>query len=119
MERTMSTENPRIECVIPILHVRDLSVALNFYIETLGFTRDWGGDREGSIIASVSRDGRAIMLCSHGQGRPGAWVWIGVEDVVPLYEALKSRGAKIVLPLTNYSFAYEMRVEDPDGNVLR
>ncbi len=32
---------------------------------------------------------------------------------------LRARGGKIRHPATNYSWALEMQVEDPDGNVLR
>jgi len=54
-----------------------------------------------------------------GQGRGGAWIWIGVEDVEKLHEEYKARGVAIRLPPTNYPWALEMHVEDPDGNVIR
>ena len=53
------------------------------------------------------------------QGQPGTWIWIGVEDAAALFEEYKARGATIRQEPTNYSWAYEMRVEDPDGHVLR
>jgi predicted enzyme related to lactoylglutathione lyase len=59
------------------------------------------------------------MLCQGAQGCPGTWVWIGVDDIEPLYANCQAHGAKIVLPPTNYSWGYEMNVEDPDGHVLR
>jgi hypothetical protein len=46
-------------------------------------------------------------------------VWIGVSDAGALHEEYRRRGAKIRHAPTNYSWAYEMQVEDPDGNVLR
>jgi len=58
------------------------------------------------------------MLCEGGQGHAGTWVWIGVEDVEPLYEEFKRADAKIAMPTTNYPWALEIRVEDPDGHVL-
>jgi hypothetical protein len=54
-----------------------------------------------------------------GQGRGGAWAWIGVEDAQKLYEEYLERGVPIKLAPTNYPWALEMQVEDPDGNVLR
>jgi predicted enzyme related to lactoylglutathione lyase len=111
------TEVP-VECIVPILRVRDLSASVRYYVDVLGFSADWGDD-EGSAMASVSRDGRAIMLCRQDQGEPGTWIWIGVEDVEPLYRQLAARGAQIVEPPTNHPWAYEMRVRDPDGHVLR
>lgn len=70
-------------------------------------------------MASVGRDGRSIMLCEGAQGQPGTWVWIGMEDILPLYQRLSGRGARIRQPPENRPWAYEMQVEDPDGHVLR
>jgi len=42
-----------------------------------------------------------------------------VEDAEKLHEESKARGVAIRMPPTNYSWALEMHVEDPDGNVLR
>jgi hypothetical protein len=55
-----------------------------------GFTVDWG-DGDASEMASVSRDDRAIMLCQRSQGQPGTWLWIGVEDIEPLFKELSAR----------------------------
>jgi predicted enzyme related to lactoylglutathione lyase len=110
---------PRVvECVIPILRVKSLAASIRFYVEMLGFVVDWGGE-EGSAMASVSRDGCAIMLSQGGQGHPGTWVWIGVEDIGPLHAQFVAKGVAICQEPTNYPWAYEMRIEDPDGHVLR
>ena len=51
---------------------------------------------------------------------PGCWLWMGFDgDIFALYEKLRSAGVKIKLPPTNFSWAYEMQIEDPDGHVLR
>jgi len=42
-----------------------------------------------------------------------------VGDADALLEEYRSTGAKIRHLPTNYSWAYEMQIEDPDGNVLR
>ncbi|PYT25645.1 MAG: bleomycin resistance family protein [Acidobacteria bacterium] len=100
----------------PILRVEDMQVSLRFYVDKLGFENaSWGNDN----FTSVSRDRAAIYLCQGDQGRGGAWIWIGVEDAELLYEEYKARGVTIRLPPTNYPWALEMRVEDPDGNVIR
>jgi uncharacterized glyoxalase superfamily protein PhnB len=70
-------------------------------------------------MASVSRDGKAIMLCQQGQGQAGTRIWIGVEDIEPLYRQYAAGGVRFQQPPTSYPWAYEMRVEDPDGHVLR
>ena len=115
----MTVPNPFVECIIPILRVADLRASLDWYANVLGFKRDWGADDASPGMASASRDGRAIMLCQGAQGNPGTWVWIGVEDVERLYNELRGAGARIVQGPTNYWWALEIRVEDPDGHVLR
>jgi predicted enzyme related to lactoylglutathione lyase len=104
------------EGVTPILRVRSLSASVDYYVGVLGFKVDW---QSPGLFGSVSRDRCHIMLSEGDQGNPGTWVWIGVEDVEPLFEEYTSKGAKIRNPPTNYEWAYEMQIEDPDGNVLR
>jgi predicted enzyme related to lactoylglutathione lyase len=107
-----------VECIIPILRVANLAASIRFYVNVLGFQVDWGDGPE-SEMCSVSRDGRSIMLCQGDQGHRGTWVWIGVEDIEPLHAQLVAAGAKVVLEPTNFDWAYEFRIEDPDGHVLR
>jgi predicted enzyme related to lactoylglutathione lyase len=114
-----SPSKSRFECVVPILRVSDLRKSLGYYLNALGFKKDWDVEGGAMPMASVSRDGFSVMFCQGGQGHVGAWVWFGVEDVEPLHAEFVASGAKVVLPPTNFSWALEMRVEDPDGNVLR
>ena len=104
-----------IENITPILRVDDLSVSKRYYVETLGFRLDWDVPQ----MASVSRDGCAIMLCEGHQGRGGAWVWVGVEDADALYAAYVAANAIIRDAPQNFAWAYEFQVQDPDGNTLR
>jgi catechol 2,3-dioxygenase-like lactoylglutathione lyase family enzyme len=106
----------RFECASPILSVAELSRSVRYYVDVLGFENAaWGNDD----FTSVNRDGAGIYLCRGGQGQAGTWVWIGVEDVAALYEEYKTSGAKVRHAPENYPWAYEMKVEDPDGHVLR
>ena len=104
------------EGVTPILRVRSLPASLDYYVSVLGFKVDWHAP---GIMASVSRGRCGIMLCEGDQGNFGTWVWIGVGDIEPLFEEYRSMGAKIRHAPTNYEWAYEMQIEDTDGNVLR
>ena len=100
----------------PILRVENMEIALRFYVNALGFKNaPWGSDD----FTCVVRDKAHIYLCRAGQGLGKAWVWIGVEDAAKLHEELKARDVPVRMPPTNYSWALEMQVEDPDGNVLR
>jgi predicted enzyme related to lactoylglutathione lyase len=103
------------ERVTPILRVRDLASSMEYYEHVLGFKRNW----QEPYFASVSRGRCEIFLSVGDQGHPGAWVWIGVEDVEALLEEYRGTGAKIRHFPTHYPWAYEMQVEDLDGNVLR
>lgn len=104
------------ECIDPILRVEDMAASVRYYVNVLGFENaPWGTD----TFTHVGRDGRGIYLCRGDQGRGGAWVWIGVDDVRSLHATYRERGAIIRSEPTNQPWALEMQIEDPDGNVLR
>ncbi len=105
----------RFEGVSPILRVHDVPASVGYYVNILGFKLDW----QSPGFASVSRDTCHLFLSQGDQGHVGSWVWIGVEDADALLREYKSTGARIRHLPTNYTWAYEMQVEDPDGNVLR
>jgi catechol 2,3-dioxygenase-like lactoylglutathione lyase family enzyme len=106
----------RFERADPILNVSNLSRSVQYYTEVLGFRNaEWGGDD----FTCVTRDDAAIYLSEGDQGTSGTWVWLGVEDVSALYEEYRVSGALIAHPPANYPWAYEMKVADPDGHVLR
>jgi catechol 2,3-dioxygenase-like lactoylglutathione lyase family enzyme len=112
----MTTKPVYFENSQPILRVEDMQASRRFYVEKLGFSNaEWGDDN----FSCVLRDKAILYLCRGGQGRGGAWVWIGVEDAEKLHDELKANGVVIRMPLTNHSWALEFQVEDPDGNVLR
>lgn len=105
----------KFEGVIPILRVRSVAASVEHYVSVLGFKVDW----QMEWFASVSRGRCAIYLSEGDQGLPGAWVWIGVDDTDALHAEYVAKGAKVRHPPTNYTWAYEMQVEDLDGYVLR
>ena len=104
-----------VENVIPILSVLNLQRSFDFYVTALGFKKDWSTQG----VGSVSRDGCAIMLAETPNGVSRSAVWIGVENVVSMFNSCQASGAKILLEPTNFDWACEMRVEDPDGHVMR
>ena len=107
----------KLECINPMLSVSNVRASLNYYEQVLGFRRaDWVAD--GSTFALVLRDGFGIYLSEDLEAQQRAWVWIGAENIEPIYEEYKARGAKFREPPTNYSWAYQMMVEDLDGHVL-
>ncbi len=108
----------KVECIIPILNVKNLAASMDYYVNVLGFRKEWDwGDPPD--VGSVARDGYSIMLVEDEQGHPGTWLWMGVEEADSYYEEYKASRAKIREHPINYPWAYEFRVEDLDGHVIR
>jgi catechol 2,3-dioxygenase-like lactoylglutathione lyase family enzyme len=110
--------NYTVENAIAVLAVADVPASIRFYRETLGFELDWTGDGDLPQIASVSRDGHSIMIHRQGSPCPGL-VWIGVSDLVPLWDQIRScPDITVIERPTNQPWALEMQINDPDDNVL-
>ncbi len=109
----MNASERQIECTIPILPVSDLARSARFYTETLGFSLDWSS----GSISSASKDRCAIMLSQITEKAAPVWVWIGLEDDT-LFHVYRARGVRVLQEPKNWSWAYEMKFEDIDGNVL-
>ena len=112
----MGDGKPVVGGVNPILVVRDLEGALGYYTEKLGFRVEW---KHPDLFACVARGKTSLFLSVGDQGQPGAWVWMGTNDAVALHEEFVAAGAVIRQGPTNFEWALEIQVADPDGNVLR
>ena len=117
MSTTDATNPPSLTLggATPIFRVASLRASIGYYVNALGFKVNW----DAGGFASVSRDRCCLFLCEGDQGHTGTWTWIGVNDTESLAAEYRQSGATIRHPPTNYPWAYEMQVEDPDGNVLR
>lgn len=104
-----------IEGVTPILWVENPEASKCYYLNVLGFKLDW----DVPWMCSVSRDKASVMLCQQHQGNPGTWLWFGCNDVDALHAEFVANGAMIRHPPTNFEWAYEFQVQDPDSHVLR
>jgi predicted lactoylglutathione lyase len=111
----MKDSTRQVECTVPVLQVTNLLRSVSFYTDTLGFTVDWIGAQK--IAGSVSRDGCSIMLLQTNQWTGPSWVWIGLQDD-SLFAQFRAQGAKVYQEPRNESWAYEMKFEDIDGNIL-
>jgi catechol 2,3-dioxygenase-like lactoylglutathione lyase family enzyme len=115
MSQTEAAATTIFEGTTPILRVQNVAASIDYYVQKLGFRLNW----QTFGFACVSRGRCNIFLSEGDQGHPGGWVWVGVSDAAALLEEYRRTGAKIRHLPTNYSWAYEMQVEDPDGNILR
>lgn len=117
----------------PNLLVRDLAASVAFYADVLGFRVGWRwSDRQGRFLAAeeptepgtalVGRDHVQLMLTEQA-GPHSTRLHLDVPaaaGVDRLFREWRERGAEIAEPPVVRPWGmYEMRVLDPDGNVLR
>jgi len=109
----------KFEKTITILYCEDIVKSLNYYIEKLGFDQKWEWDTP-PTFGGVYKDEVEIFFSEKGQGNPGTWLCVMVDDVDKYYESIKDKGAKIVaVPESKEWNIREMMIEDPDGHILR
>ena len=113
----MNQNTKIIECALPVLQVRSVQASVDFYCERLGFSLDWGEGDSGLLGFQRFRDGHAILLMENSTDFTPGWVWIGVENDA-IFAEFRSAGATVVQEPVNQPWAYEMKFEDPDGNIL-
>lgn len=107
------------ESLTPILYVRDFAEAMDYYTNRLLFERlwDWGDPPE---FGAVRLGKVEIFFCQGGQGRPGTWLSIFLDDVDAYHERVKRLGADIIHEPVNEPWGMrEMLVRDPNEHVIR
>lgn len=109
----------RFESAVPILNVRNVAASIEYYVDKLGFQKEWEWGTPPDF-ACVHRDEVRLFLCRDGQGASGMWVSIFVHDVDVLHQDYQKRGAIIRQPPTDFPWGVrEMNIEDLDGHRLR
>ena len=107
------------ECLTPILYVRDFAEAMNYYTEKLLFERlfEWGDPPE---FGGVRLGKVEIFFCLNGQGHPGTWLSIFMDDVDDYVERITRLGAEVIQGPTDYPWGCrEANVRDPNQHVIR
>lgn len=109
----------RFKYSVPILYSENVPGSIKYYTEVLGFDNKWEWD-EPATFGGVSKDSIEIFFCEKGQGNPGTWLSIMIDNLDEYYETIKSKGAKIRSVPENMEWGLrEMLVEDPDGHMIR
>ena len=61
-----------------------------------------------------------MQFCQDGQGGPGTWFSVWVDDVDALHERLAARDVDVRQPPTTFVWGVrELNVADPDGHRIR
>jgi uncharacterized glyoxalase superfamily protein PhnB len=118
---------PRLEHVIPILFVRDVARAVAFYVEKLGFTRDFLHGNP-PFYGAVSRDAACLHLrlvrepnFAELAACEGSLILASIEvaNVNALFEEFAARGVKFPQRLQRQAWGgLDFHAEDPDGNCI-
>lgn len=119
-------KTPRLVGSAPVLLVRDVVAAAEYYRDALGFTFDrfWGSPPKFVIL---QRDGLRLMLnqapagaslVPHWKIDSGMWnVYFWVDDVDPLFAQVSALGAMIDYGLGDKPYGVrEFGVRDLDGH---
>lgn len=113
-EGRIEAMDTRVERINPYIDVKNISNSVKYDVDILGFELYF----QSPDFGIIERNGHQIHLTkSKGKIEPGR-IWIGVEELESLFEQYRKNGAKITQNPTNYSWAYQMAVEDLDGNQL-
>jgi len=112
MRKGITVADPKIENTIPVLQVSNLRDSIAFFGDLLGFDLQWNAGE----VCSVARDGCSIML-QRAESPSSCTVWIGLIGD-SMISHLEKHATDIVQPPTNRPWAYEMKIADPDGNIL-
>jgi uncharacterized glyoxalase superfamily protein PhnB len=118
---------PTLRRAVPILFVRDLETAAQFYQARLGFSIDFLHGKP-PFYGSVSRDGACLHLRFVHQtnfvelaAREESLILATIEvaDVKALFEEFKARDVEFPQPLVRQPWGgLDFHVRDPDGNVI-
>jgi len=120
-----------IQRVCPIIKVKSMPRALEFYCSTLGFNKEWeyAATPKGPYYSAVSLDGVHIHLSTFdGDGVIGTATYFYVDDVDTLVKRFVAHGLKLKEdknspveggPVDQTWGMREFYVRDPDRNSLR
>jgi uncharacterized glyoxalase superfamily protein PhnB len=108
-----------------VLAVRNLKESTQFYIDLLGFRRDFGDGSDGWSF--LSRDNFKVMLgeCpdekSAGElGNHSYFVYLTVEGLDQLHQELSGRGVKVISEPENEPWGIrEFSIRTSDGHRIR
>ena len=101
----------------PVLFVADVHRAIQFYVDQLGFEKNWHEGDGAGTVCQVARGECEIILCEDAarSGRARLFVSLIPEAVAELRRELEQRA---VLSKKSWWGYDVIQVDDPDGNEL-
>jgi catechol 2,3-dioxygenase-like lactoylglutathione lyase family enzyme len=116
---------PRIVDSRCVLAVRDLKASTQFYMDVLGFRRDFGDGSDGWSF--LSRDSFKVRLGECPDQKPASelgdhsyFVYLMVEGLDQLHQELSARGAPVISEPENQPWGVrEFSIRTPDGHRIR
>ncbi len=126
MAYAQSGELPAFPAAVPEIPAANVDEAAAYYVNTLGFTFDWGDDQGG--IAGISRGNCRLFVTNrtfrqnYGNTSPILF-WLNLDskaEVDELFARWKAARAKIVSEVEDKPWNLrEFTVADLDGNLIR
>lgn len=102
-----------IENIMPVLQVTDMEKSIKYYQDKLGFKLEW----KDKSFSGVYRDGFGIMLNQEIDIKTQQ-IWVGLHELDVLYNEFLKAQVNILQQPKNNRWAYDMKVQDPDGNII-
>lgn len=107
-----------LEAAVPILAVRDLAEALDYYQRVLGFRMGWTWG-EPVRLASLCRDRVEVNLAQAAEPLTVSKVYVHMTGADGYYEQVRTAGARVAVPLADRVYGMrDFRVVDPSDNEL-
>jgi catechol 2,3-dioxygenase-like lactoylglutathione lyase family enzyme len=101
----------------PVLFVADLNRAVHFYVDQLGFEKNWHAGEGAGTVCQVSRSDCEIILCQDPARRDKSRLFI--ELTAEGLSDFRREVAERSVPARATWWGYDtMQVNDPDGNEL-
>jgi len=102
----------------PVFFVQDAQASLSFFIDKLGFTRDWNHDEDGrAFVCQVRRDGFELILAQDADKAGRGRVFISLDD--EQIQALRTDIEKRKIPIRETHWGMPViEILDIDGNEI-
>ena len=109
--------------IMPVLRVKDVQRAIDWYTQQLGFAVRWRAENDGAGENCLLESGKTSLIVSSGSHlgeQPGfsGTLYFEMSGVDQFYQRIKD-AVEIAWPLDNMSYGTrEFGIRDPDGYTL-